>query len=182
MKFLSLLLLLVASTVFGATAQVNNIQQFGAGDGMVLGLTIPEGNAAGYKTLVITLGAGDASNTYAPAFDLSTQTADYQVPNAKTFQGAMICGSMACTGVTDCAVMLGSGTAATTRGTSAPAGPVYWGGPLATGNTSSVNFNSGVAYKNSCISMPFNFTQNTFPFGLFITPSQGYVYLLGKEI
>lgn len=163
---------------------VLNVQQFGNGDAGILGgVVTPSSNPDGYKTLISTLGSGDAANTYAPFFDLSTQTTDYQVPNGKTFKGSMVCGSFACTSVTDCSAMLGAGTAATTRGTTAPTGAVYWGGALASGNTSAINFNNaGAQYKNYCISMPFSFTQNTYPFAFFITASQGYVYLIGKEI
>lgn len=184
MKFLSLLLLVLTSAAFGATAQVNNVQMVGGGGtSSSPGVIIPEGNAAGYKTLLATADTAGANSTYWRFTDPSNSVASYQVPAGKKFQITSMCIISTCSTLTDCEVTLGTGTAAVTNGSaSAPAGDFPWITATPSGNNATlfglVNSNGAL----TCVQLPFSFAQNLFPYMKVGVIGFQTVYLIGKEI
>lgn len=162
---------------------VLNVNQFGGGGVNAPASTlVPEGNTAGYKTLIGTTETGAANGSFFNFADPSTSTQPYQVPAGKTFKMTQMCIQASCSVLGDCTVLLGTATAAATNGNVAvPTGFFPW----ATTNPASNNgtlFGDNSPVRLTCFNTPIDIAQNLYPVLKVNGAAYQTIYLIGKEI
>lgn len=165
-----------------ATSQVNSVQQFGGGgSNQPPSIIVPEGNTAGFKTLIATSETGGNNLSYWNFADPSTSTNPYQVPAGQTFRISTICFVASCSTLGDCSIVLGTGTAAATNNSvTPPTGYFPWATTVPASNNATI-FSQNTAGVMACFPFPMNIAQNLFPNIKTNVSAYQTVFYIGKE-